>query len=154
MKHFFVLVTLISIMLYLTTNAQDQSTRFEKQHNSKFLKSNLENTEGTLLMSFESNNLEIISSSVRTLRQLEQVFPDYSFSSLIDPLIKFIKDENMDKQVRILSALSLNDLHSDMGDEAIFEVSKSSSDQSVKDVCEALSIEENLKNKMANKTFH
>ena len=150
MKHIFALIMVISVMLCLTTNAQDQSSRFEKQHKSKFLKSNIKNTEEMLLNSFESNHLEIISNSVQTLRQLEDIFPDNNFSSLIEPLMKFVKDENMDTQVRILSALALDGLHSDKGDKAIYEAAKSTNNQSVKDVCVALSIE-SLKSDMVNK---
>ena len=150
MKQVFVIIMVISVMLCLTTNAQDQSTRFEKQHKSKFLKSNIKNTEETLLNSFESNHLEVISTSIQTLRQLEDIFPDNNFSSLLDPLIKFVKDENMDTQVRILSALALEALHSDKGDNAIYEIAKSSNNKSVQDICITLSTE-SLKSDLTNK---
>ena len=42
---------------------------------------------------------------------------------------------------RILSALALDELHSDKGDATIYEVAKYTSNQSVKDICNALAIE-------------
>ncbi len=141
MKYLFILILLTSVMLMTTANAQDRSTRFERQHHSKYEKANVEQTEEMLLQSLQSDNVGILASSAQTIRQLQIIFPDNPFSSLIDPLIKIIQDEKGDTHVRILSALALDDLHSDKGDKAIFNVSKKSNDKSVKDVCTALSVE-------------
>jgi hypothetical protein len=112
MKNLFAFIMLITVMLLTTVNAQDQSTLFEKQHHSKFVKSNLKQTEKMILKSLESDNIGILSSSAQTVRQLEMIFPENPFSSLLDPLMKIVKDENGDTQVRILSALALDGLHS------------------------------------------
>jgi hypothetical protein len=145
MKNLFAFIMLISTMLLTSVNAQDQATRFEKQHHSKFVKSNLKQTEKMILKSLESDNIGILSSSAQTVRQLEMIFPENPFSSLLDPLMKIVKDENGDTQVRILSALALDGLHSDKGDKAIYGVAKNTKNKSVKDVCIALSVE-SLKN--------
>lgn len=141
MKNLYVLIVLVSAALLTTVNAQDHSTRLEKQHNVKFINSNLERTEEMILTSLESGNAGIVASSVQTIRQLQQIYPDKPFSSLIDPLIKIVSDEEGDTHVRILSALALDGLHSKEGDDAIFEVSKITKDQSVKDALKALSVE-------------
>lgn len=148
MKHVFVLVLAISLMLCMTINAQDQSTRFEKQHHSKFVKSNLKQTEETILKSLQGDNIGILTSSAQTIRELELIFPENTFSSLLDPLMKIVQDESSDTQVRILSALALDGLHSDKGDKAIYNVAKATRNNSVKDICTALSVE-SLKEEMS-----
>ncbi len=141
MKRLFMLIMLISAILLTTVNAQDQVTRFEKQHHSIFIKSNLKQTEEMILKNIQDNNIDMLASSAQTIRQLEQIFPENNFSSLLDPLIKIVQDEKSDTQVRLLSALALDGLHSNKGDKAIFDVAKTTKNNSVKDVCKALSVE-------------
>ena len=141
MKHLFMLIMLISAMLLTTTNAQDQSTRFEKQHHSKFVKSNLKQTEEMILKNLQSDNIDMLASSAQTIRELELIFPENTFSSLLDPLMKIIQDENGDTQVRLLSALALDGLHSNKGDKAIYDIAKTTKNNSVKDICTSLSVE-------------
>ena len=136
---FFSLITLLIISA--ATPAQSKPSRFSKQHNSHFLKEHLDKTEIMLLKSLESNNANLVSSSVQTIRELEQAFPDEAFSSFIEPLSKIVQDENSDTHTRVLSAIALDELHSDLGDKAIYQVAKNTSNQSVKDICSALAIE-------------
>ncbi|HCY77903.1 MAG TPA: hypothetical protein DHV28_18505 [Ignavibacteriales bacterium] len=149
MKQYLILVLFLSCISVIPLKAQYESSRYEKQHHSKFVESHLKRTEAMLLKSFESNNMGIVSGSLQTLRELEQVFPNYEFNSLLDELIKLVKNEKGETQVRILSAIALDGLHSDKGDKSIYEVAKNSKDKSVKDICIALSIE-SLKNEIAN----
>ncbi|MCW8814318.1 MAG: hypothetical protein OQK65_12370, partial [Chlorobium sp.] len=88
-----------------------------------------------------SNDANMVSSSVQTIRELEQVFPDEAFTSFIDPLSNIVRNENFETHARILSALALDELHSDKGDASIYDVARNSSNQSVKDICSALAIE-------------
>lgn len=136
---FFSLATIL--ILSAATPAQSKPSRFSKQHNSHFLKEHLDKTEKMLLKSLESNNANMVSSSVQTIRELEQAFPDEPFRSFIDPLSKIVQNENSDTHARILSALTLDELHSNLGDKAIYEVAKNTANQSVKDICSALAIE-------------
>jgi hypothetical protein len=129
------------LILSVVLPAQSRPTRFSKQHKSHFIKEHLNQTEKMLLQSLQSNDANMVSSSVQTIRELEQVFPDEAFSSFIDPLSKIVRDENSETHSRILSALALDELHSDLGDKAIYEAAKTSSNQSVKDICSALAIE-------------
>jgi hypothetical protein len=151
MKNLIVFIILISTMFLTSVNAQDQATRFEKQHHSQYVKSNLKQTEEMILTSLNSDNIGILASTAQTIRQLEQIFPENTFSSLLDPLMKIVQDEKGDTQVRILSALALDNLHSDKGDKAIYGVAKNTKNKSVQDVCIALSVE-SLKNDIADKT--
>ena len=152
MKTFAVSLLILGIILMLKVNAQDNSTRFEQQHHKSYIESHLKQTGQMLFSSLESNNVGIVSSSVQTIRELEQIFPTYKFDSLLDPLITLIENENSDTQVRILSALALDELHSEKGDKVIYTVAKQTNNQSVKDICIALSIE-SLKSDLASKAI-
>lgn len=148
----FLFVTLVLIMS-ASDYAQELSTRFEKQHHLKYLKSHLPQIEENILKSFESNNSGILASSAMTVRQLEQIFPEEKFSSFIDPLTKIVQDEKEETQTRLLAALALDLLHSDKGDESIYYVAKYTNNNSVKDPCNCLSIESN-QNNLVEQTHH
>ena len=134
-----ILLLLVTTMLTLTVNAQDQSSRFNKQHHSRFVNSSLEQTETMLLEALKSDNPNMQTTAIQTFRDLEIMFPDNKFSSFTEPLILNLKDEKEDIQVRLLSALALENLHSDLGDKAIYDVAVSTSNKSVKDLCMSLS---------------
>ena len=140
MKLIIFLLLASTALLTLPVNAQDQSSRFMEQHHSKFVKSHLEKTKKMLLGAMESSAQNMQSTAIQTLRDLEIIFPDDKFSSFIDPLILNIKDENEDIQVRMLSVLALDNLHSNKGDEAIFDVAKNTSNKSLKDLCFVISL--------------
>lgn len=72
MKQVIVLFIISLLILPASTNAQNQSSRFEKQHHIKYLASHLKQIEENLLISFESNNSGVVASSTQTLRELEQ----------------------------------------------------------------------------------
>ncbi len=141
MKRLFILIMLISAILLTTADAQDQSTRYEKQHNSKYVKSNLKQIEKMIFESLKSDKIGILASTSQTIRQMEVIFPGEKFSSWLDPLMKIVQDEKGDTQVRILSALALDGLHSNKGDKAIYDVARTTNNNSLQDVCVALSVE-------------
>ena len=136
---FFSVITILFISA--VTPAQSKPSRFAKQHKSYFLKEHLDKTETMLIQALQSHDANMVSSSVQTIRELEQAFPDEAFSTFVDPLSKIVRGENYETQARILSALALDELHSDIGDKAIYEMAKNTSNQSVKDICTALAIE-------------
>jgi len=121
--------------------AQDQQTRFLKQHKSHFLKAHLKQTEEMLVQALQSNSTNMCSSAAQTIRELEQIFPSESFGSFIEPLSVIIQNEKADTQLRILSALALDGLHSDNGDKVIYEVAKNTINESLKNISTALAIE-------------
>jgi hypothetical protein len=129
-----------TVLLTITVNAQDQSSRFMEQHHSKFLKGHLEQTKEMLLESMASDDPNMQSTAIQTLRDLEIIFQDDKFSSFIEPLTLNVKDEKEDTQVRLLSTLALENLHSDKGDAAIYDVAKNTTNKSVKDLCSVMSI--------------
>ncbi len=138
-----IIISLLFAVIFLSglIYAQDKPSRFLKQHKSYFIKDHLNQTEKMLLQSLQSNDTNMNSSAAQTIRELEQVFPDETFSLFISPLSDIVQNEKADTQSRILSALALDELHSDKGDAIIYEVAKFTNNQSVKDICNALAIE-------------
>jgi len=127
------LLFLLAIVLIIITNAvqaQDAATRFQKQH--------LKQTEASIVNALNSGNVGVEIAAAQTLRQLEWTFPDQEFNSTISPLSQIVKDEKGNTQARLLAAIALDGLHSDLGDEAITMTAKSSSNKSVQELCAAL----------------
>jgi hypothetical protein len=153
MKRIIFLFTISVLILSASDYAQNQSTRVEEQHHVKYLKSHLNQIEENILKSFESSNPGVVASSAMTVRELEQIFPDEKFNSFIDPLAKIVQDEKAETQTRLLAALALDLLHSDKGDESIYYAAKYTNNNSVKDLCNCLSIE-GLKTNLADKNYH
>ena len=140
MKLIVFLLLVSTTLLTISITAQDQSSRYMKQHNSKFLTKHLDKTKESLLQAMESDDSNMQLSAIQTLRDLEIIFQDDKFSDFIEPLIHNVQDESENTQVRILSALALENLHSNKGDETIYSVAKSTSNQSLKDLCTVMSI--------------
>lgn len=140
MKLFIFLFLASTVLLTMTVNAQDQSTRFMEQHNSKYIKENLGHTKEMLLKSLRSDDPNMQSTAIQTLRELQIIFQEDKFSSFIEPLMLNVKDEKEDTQVRMLSVLALENLHSNKGDGLIYEVAKNTSNKSLRDLCSVMSI--------------
>lgn len=136
-----VLLALVYLFIDESALAQNQQPRFLKQHNSHFLKEHLKQTEQMLIQALQNNSVSMNSSAVQTIRELEQIFPSESFSLFLEPLSNIIQNEKADIHLRILSALALDGLHTDIGDQAIYEVAKYTSNESLKNICVALAIE-------------
>lgn len=141
-----IFLTAVSILLILffaneSSFSQTQQTRYLKQHKSYFLKEHLQQTEDMLLQALYTESVDMKPSAVQTIRELEEIFPTESFSLFIKPLSDLIQDENAEIQVRILSALALDKLHSDKGDKIIYDVARNTANESLKNICSALAIE-------------
>jgi hypothetical protein len=122
------------------------TTRLEKQHKpSSFLKEHLKQTEESILQSLQTGNVGSQRSAIQTLRDLEQMFPEYPFSALLAPLEKILKDEKADSVSRRLAALALDELHSDAGDAVIQEVAGACDDKGLQTLCQALLVKRSNK---------
>ena len=80
----------------------------------------------------------MVASAAQTGRELEWEFPDESFSGLVIPLMRIVRDESAAEEARILAVLALDGMHSDTGDAAIKTVAGSSSCKTMQDLCKAL----------------
>ncbi|MGE5682076.1 MAG: hypothetical protein ACM34K_14505 [Bacillota bacterium] len=136
MKHIYILLALISITAFTTIDAQNSKTRYQKQHNvTDFMKTHLKTSIEMTNRAMENKESKMQNSAIQTLRELQQLFPDESFDSLVQPLITIINDKNMEVETRILAAITLDQLHSETGDDAIFRVSKSCENATLRNVC-------------------
>jgi hypothetical protein len=135
-------VSAIALMVCATAvQAQEtkSTTRIEAQHKTPGSrgKSPAE-YEINLLKTLESENPAVQAQAVQTIRDLEQMFPQHPFKSLLTPLEAKLKDENADGKVRHLAALALDELHSDAGDAVIKEVASAAQDKGLQTLCNAL----------------
>lgn len=132
----------IALLVSVTAlHAQEtkSTTRIEAQHKpTGSMKKGPAEYEVNLLKTLESENPAVQAQSVQTIRDLEQMFPQYPFKSSIAPLGAKLKDENADPVVRRLAALALDELHSDAGDAFIRDVAGSSPDKGLQALCNAL----------------
>jgi hypothetical protein len=145
-SHMFSFVLSIVLLFFLTSElsfAQDRPVRFLEQHKSHFAKAHLKQTEKMLIQHLQNDSTNSKLSAVQAIWELEQIFPTEPFSLFISPLIDIVKNEESEPQLRILSTLALDGLHSDQGDKAIFEASKNTSSKSFKTLCTAISFESN-----------
>ncbi len=147
MRYTLIFALVLFGILSFNLKAQDKNSRLELQHHLIFYKSHLSQAEQMLKKNFESNDPQIVSSSIQTFRELEQLLPDEKFTELLNPLIKIMRNEKESTEVRMLTAMALDELHSNTGDAAIYDMAKNSNDKAIKDICKALAIE-SLKNDM------
>ena len=125
----------------LQAQAGESTTRVERQHKpDPLLEGRLPQTQEQLVKVLRTGTPVMQAQAVQTIRELEQMFPTYPFDSLLVPLEEKLKSEDADSIVRLLSALALDELHSDAGDAVIREVADSSKDEGLRTLCKALMI--------------
>lgn len=148
MKRILFSAAIALIVCATAVQSQDSlsTTRLEAQHKpTSSMGKRLAQHELNLLKTLESENPDVQAQVVQTIRELGQLFPKYPFNSSVGPLRAKLKDENADAIVRRLSALALDELHSDAGDAAIREVAISSQDKGLQTLCNALMVRSQIK---------
>jgi hypothetical protein len=153
MKHHVLSLAAALIVLCTVSQAQEgkSTTRLEKQHKTiHFLKNHLEQTEANLVSLLQGNSVETQRGAIQTLRDMEQLFPEYPFSTIITPLETILKESTSDPIARKLAALALDELHSDAGDAIIKNVADMSDDIGLQTLCQALLVKNinNLSSKL------
>ena len=98
----------------------------------------LKQTEESLLPAIRGDFEGSQQMSIQLLRQLEQLFPQYSFAATIPTLGKVLKDDKSDPVARRLAALALDDLHSEAGDTIIKDIASNCDDKGLQTLCNAL----------------
>jgi hypothetical protein len=149
MKHPFLSLAVALVVLCTIATAQESmsTTRFQKQHKqTHFMKENLKQSEASILLSLNGQIVGSQQTAIQTARDLEQLFPDYPFSSLIEPLGRILKSETSDSIARRLAALALNELHSDAADAVVKGVADRCDDKGLQTLCQALSLGEKVNN--------
>jgi hypothetical protein len=148
MKQTLLSLVAVLIVLFATVPAQEgkSTTRLQKQHKqTHFMKERLKQTEASILVSLRGDVVHSQQTAIQTLRDLEQLFPEYPFSSLIEPLELILRVETSDPIARRLAALALDELHSDAGDAVIKAVADQCDDKGLQTLCQALLVR-NLQN--------
>jgi len=148
MKRVLISIALASVVLCAALQAQDtkSTTRLERQHGPSLLQAKqLQQTEEGLLPAISGKLKGGQQMAIQTLRDLEQMFPEYSFAASIKPLGKVLKDETADPISRKLAALALDELHSDAADAFIKDVSAASDDKGLQGLCNALMVKGNYR---------
>jgi len=86
----------------------------------RFTQQKMERIEENLAICLESTIPGVQATAASTVRQLIALVPQYSFSHRITiALMRIVKDEEATSGSRILAALALHDLDSEMGNYAI-----------------------------------
>jgi hypothetical protein len=101
----------------------------------RFVNATVDQSEKSLKLALESISVGSQLTAAQTVRELKTLLPKRSFSSLVIPLMRIVKDENCDVHSRVLAAIALHDLHSAMGDFAISRTAQFTDNQQVKHVC-------------------
>ena len=141
MKRVLISLTLALAILSTALQAQDSKsiTRLEKQRGpSRFQTRHLKQTEESLLPALRGELQGGQQMALQTLRDLEQMFPEYPFAATIPTLQTILKDETAGPIVRRLAALALDELHSDAGDAVIKDVATACNDKGLQILCNAL----------------
>lgn len=148
MKHAMVSLVAGLLIFAAPVHAQEEpsTSRIAKQHKiSTFQKQHMKQSEESILASILSESVATQQSAIQTLRELEQLAPDYPFSNLVGPLADKLRNDQTHRVVRKLAALALDELHSEAGDEVIRDMAQQSEDPCLKSLCEALVIRINRK---------
>jgi hypothetical protein len=116
----------------------------ETQPVSRFINATIDQSEKSLKGALESPSLGMQLTAAETVRQLKGLKPDRTFSSLVIPLMRIVKDENADASSRVVAAIALNNLNSARGDFAISRTAQFTNNERVKHVCSWLSYYQKL----------
>ncbi|MGE5681214.1 MAG: hypothetical protein ACM34K_10095 [Bacillota bacterium] len=139
MKRIHILILLVTALAFTTVSAQYSQTRFQKQHNvTKFMKAHFNSSVEMMIRALENKESNLQLSAIQTIRELEQLFPEDPFDALIKPLVKLIQNESAEPEARILAIVTLDLLHSNVGDAAIFHTGKNTTNPVIRNICMAI----------------
>jgi hypothetical protein len=148
MKRLLVALAVAIVMFAASLQAQEvpSDTRIASQHKTPSgMEKQLPKHEATLISTLADGNPTMQAQAIQTIRDLEQMFPKYSFKASLEPLTAKLKDEKADGTVRMLAALAMDELHSDAGDAVIKNVAGSTQDKGLQLLCNALLVRSQYK---------
>jgi len=124
------------IMLCVMVSAIASTIRAgDEPGTNQFTEEKLNSIERNMVLTLESSIPGIQASAAQTVRDLKRLAPDYSFSRLVIPLMRILKDSNGETGPKILAALALHELGSEMGDFTIRRVAQFSEVPQLKRLC-------------------
>jgi hypothetical protein len=101
----------------------------------RFVNATIDQSEASLYLALHSNSFGVRVTAANTIRQLKELYPEQSLSSLVIPLMGIVKDEAEDATSRVVSAIALHELHSAIGDFAIERTAEFTKNPRVKYIC-------------------
>jgi hypothetical protein len=132
-------VGVLVVGLLISASATHAQSEFGQAQ--AFTRATIEQTEQSLIQALESNSPGLQLSAAVTVRELKLTYPKRSFSCLVIPLMRIVKNEDGEPCQRIVAAMALHDLHSEKGDFAIARAAKFIECSKMKRVCELLTYE-------------
>ena len=87
------------------------------------------------MKALESNSPGLQLTAAATVREMKALMPERSFSPLVIPLMRIVKDEAADRDARIVAAIALHELHSDKGDFAIKSMAQDTGNERFAYIC-------------------
>jgi hypothetical protein len=102
---------------------------------NRFVNATIEQSEQTLCLALQTDSDCLRLSAANTVRQLKDAYPERSFSSLVIPLMRILKDGGAEPACRIVAAITLHELHSAIGDFAISRTAQFTDNPSLQRVC-------------------
>lgn len=130
MKTLHALCVGLVIMSAAPVRAQDDSPAAPR-----FTRATFEQTEKALLEGLESKNPHILNTIALTVRDLKTLYPERPLALFVIPLMRIVKDENAEQNVRVSAAIALHELRSAMGDFAISRTAQFTNNARVKHIC-------------------
>lgn len=134
MTNLFVAAVLLLLMAG-SVQAQEATADTSVNMDMPLTKEKLNRIEDNLVRDIESPSVGVCLGGAQVVRELKAKAPDYSFSKVIIPLMKVLKDKSADRAARMMAALALHDVNSDRGNFAIKREAEMSDDDLLKTVC-------------------
>lgn len=139
MKAVLVLLVVAGLVIFSTGWAKDNAVP-----SPRFTRATVDQTEKSLVMALGSNSLGLRTSAAQTVRDLKALMPERSYSRLVIPLMRIVKDQDAERCSRVIAALALHELHSAVGDFAIAREAQFTDCPKMKHICSWLAHERYL----------
>ncbi len=133
MKNYYRHVAVGFVAVFLTANIS--LAKGTKNRDTRFTDDKLKRIEKNLVFAMESSIPRLQASAAMVLKQVKEAVPEYEFSSAVIPLMRMLKDEDKETNVRIAAALTLQYLKSSRGDYAIKRTVQFSDVGRVRHIC-------------------
>jgi hypothetical protein len=102
----------------------------------RFVRATLEQSEQSLLTGLDGcSDANMLSSAANTMRQLKELYPERTFTCFVIPLMRIVKDEDLDACTRVTAAIALHSLNSERGDFAIKRAAQFTGSERVRHIC-------------------
>lgn len=122
----------------------------QNNNGQRFTEEKVNQIEQNLIQSLESNIPGVRLSAAKTVWDLKTIVPQYSFSHrTVIALMRIMKDEEANDQSRILAAIALSQLNSEVGNYAIKMETRFSGSESVKHICSWLAYNRAVEERVA-----